>query len=202
MFKFYVYVHKTMDGRVFYVGKGFGARDAETKKRSNKWKAIVQTSGGHIVERVAQNLSECGAFELERRLIAIYGRANLCNLTDGGEGSSGYRHTDEAKTAVGDANRGRPSLYKGVPRSDEVKRKVSASKRGVPHASPRAKASPESYARAAAALRGVPKSALAKSRMSAAKIGTTIPQEVRDKIAESVRRYRAERKANGTATDP
>lgn len=54
---------------------------------------------GLIVEIVEKDIQEWYAHELEVALIAYYGRrdqgrGSLVNLTDGGEGSSGYRHTE------------------------------------------------------------------------------------------------------------
>lgn len=91
---FYVYVHRrATDGRVFYVGKGKCGRIHERKNRNLHWHNIVNKHGftANIVMRFDRE--EC-AFSFERALIKYYGRENLCNLTDGGEGVSG-RVVDE-----------------------------------------------------------------------------------------------------------
>jgi hypothetical protein len=90
---FYVYIHrKATNGEVFYVGKGVGRR-AWVKERGNlHWQNTVQKHN-YIVEIVQDGLQEWYAFELEKNLIAYYGRAdcgigNLVNHTDGGDGVS------------------------------------------------------------------------------------------------------------------
>lgn len=99
---FYVYLHRRLsNGEVFYVGKGYGSRSHSLKSRSRYWHSIVKKHG-YTVEIVACGLQEWYAFELEQELIAYYGRKDcgygqLCNLTDGGEGSSGHVWSDELK---------------------------------------------------------------------------------------------------------
>ena len=84
---FYVYLHKrATDGSVFYVGKGTGRRSTEfNKSRSAHWKNIA-SKNGVVVELYATGLQEWYALELEIQIIAYYGRDNLCNMTDGGDG--------------------------------------------------------------------------------------------------------------------
>lgn len=95
---FYVYLHrKKTTGEVFYVGKGTRWRAGNKVQRNIFWKRVVKKHG-LIVEIVERNIQEWYALELERDLIAYYGRRDigtgcLVNLTDGGEGSSGYKHT-------------------------------------------------------------------------------------------------------------
>ena len=83
---FYVYLHRrATDGRVFYVGKGAGRRAWRQKGRSVFWGRIAKKYG-FVVEIVQDGLQEWAAFELECNLIGYYGKEQLCNLTDGGEG--------------------------------------------------------------------------------------------------------------------
>ncbi len=93
---FYVYQHKESDtGRVFYVGRGRNKRWKEAgSKRSQYWHRIV-AKHGFIPEKIYEGLTCKRANELEAMLIAAYGRENLCNLTDGGDGMSGGTHTKE-----------------------------------------------------------------------------------------------------------
>lgn len=86
---FYVYVHrKESNNSIFYVGKGCDCRAYDKTCRNDYWKKTYNKHG-LIVEIVLNNLTEQQSFNLEIELIAFYGRENLCNLTDGGEGSSG-----------------------------------------------------------------------------------------------------------------
>lgn len=115
--KFYVYVHRrATDKRVFYVGKGYAKR-AWSKTGRNKYWNNVANKHGYIIEIVFSNLTELQAFDMEREFISHYGRENLCNLTDGGEGSSGWIPSDEFKRNVSITQTGRK-------RSEETKNKL------------------------------------------------------------------------------
>jgi len=107
--KFYVYVLHRADGP-FYVGKGNARRiavheeHARTKRRGHKLSIIrgLMSGAGVGYELVAFFDCEADAFAEEARLIASIGRrdhgaGSLVNLTDGGEGPVGLKHTDEAR---------------------------------------------------------------------------------------------------------
>ena len=92
---FYVYLHKKKTtGEVFYVGKGCGSRAWDQAGRSSFWRKVVQKHG-YDVQIHSCRLQEWYAFELEKDLIAYYGRrqlgkGTLVNLSDGGEGTKGW----------------------------------------------------------------------------------------------------------------
>ena len=101
--QFYVYVHrKSTDGSVFYVGKGQGNRSSHRKGRNIYWHRVANKYGftSHIVMTFEK---EACSFSLERALIKFYGRKNLCNLTDGGDGVSGFVMSDDAKLRISNA---------------------------------------------------------------------------------------------------
>lgn len=115
---FYVYLHKRPDGTVFYVGKGVRSRafDFAPSRRTIWHKNIVAKHGR---ENIGVQLIPCyceeAALMLERAHIAMW-RAQgieLANLTDGGEGSSGYYPNTEAQRAA--LARGRRKGKKGTP---------------------------------------------------------------------------------------
>lgn len=92
---FYVYLYLREDDSPYYVGKGKNLR-AWAKHNVNLPKDEKR------IVFIARNLSESEAHQLEIKLISIYGRKNnntgiLRNLTDGGEGTSGFRHSIESK---------------------------------------------------------------------------------------------------------
>jgi hypothetical protein len=146
--KFYAYVHKTADtGEVFYVGKGCGKRAWDRTRRSKFWGFIV-AKHGRVVEIVADGLSESEAFRHEKALIALHRMlaVKLANMTDGGDGASGYKFSDAARLARNDAiskalnkpevaarrSASISAALKGRPLSEELKGKLSAAKKGRP----------------------------------------------------------------------
>jgi len=122
---FYVYLHRRNDnGAVFYVGKGHGKRSIEKSGRSNHWKNIV-SKHGYTIEIHSDCLLEWYSYELEIELISYYGRENLCNQTDGGDGTKGSKRnfSQEHKKKLSDSQSGK--TY-----SDFSKSKMSKSRIG------------------------------------------------------------------------
>jgi hypothetical protein len=137
---FYVYLHRrAIDGRVFYVGKGAGRRAWATNGRSRYWRNIA-TRHGFTVEIAQAGMQEWWAFELECALIALYGRDTLCNLTDGGEGASGFVRSAESSLKAAEKNRGRKHTAETIERmraaqgnrSQKTRMKLSKAKTGIP----------------------------------------------------------------------
>jgi len=65
------------------------------------------------------NLTEIGAYALERRYIRWYGRkcdnsSILINRTLGGEYPSGYKHNEKTKKQLSEKAKGRPAPNKGI----------------------------------------------------------------------------------------
>ena len=86
--KYYVYLHKRADsGSIFYVGKGSGNRAYEARYRNTYWQRVV-AKHEFTVEIFRSGMTESEALALEKRLIQYYGRDNLTNMTDGGEGAT------------------------------------------------------------------------------------------------------------------
>jgi len=103
MLQFYVYAYlrnkdsKTAKaGTPYYIGKGCG--DRAWKHTTND--VIAQPNDTRDIVILEHGLTELGAFALERRMIRWWGRIDnntgiLRNLTDGGEGTSGYKQSKE-----------------------------------------------------------------------------------------------------------
>jgi hypothetical protein len=96
---FYVYRHIRLDTNTpFYVGKGSKNRAWTTYSRNKYWHNIVNKFG-YSIEIIKENLEENEALTWEINLISLYKQFGYCetNLTVGGEGTSGYRHSAETK---------------------------------------------------------------------------------------------------------
>jgi hypothetical protein len=99
---YYVYALVRPDGRPFYVGKGKNNRmylhDTEARSgcKCHKCNVIrkIWRNGGKVVRyTLFTTEDEQEAFAYERETIALFGRENLCNHTDGGEGPSGRKQS-------------------------------------------------------------------------------------------------------------
>lgn len=156
---FYVYEHWRPDLDVcFYVGKGNGRRANDMRRGRNRYHKFIQkklSSIGSAVEVriVYSKLSEEDAFRYEVERIAFWRSVGveLANMTDGGEGPSGRKHTEEWKLENSKRNKGRKM-------PDEAKAKIAkalvGNKNGLG-----TKKSPEAIERTAAAHRGKKRSA-------------------------------------------
>lgn len=95
---FVVYAYCREDGTYYYIGKGKPSRPY----RKRGYKGINPPKDRSRILILHSDLSEETAFEYEKKLILFYGRKDLNsgllrNRTDGGEGSSGWKHTQEFK---------------------------------------------------------------------------------------------------------
>ena len=131
--QFYTYQHRSADtNQVFYIGKGKGERLLDKNKRGKYWKYYTQKHG-FTAEKIADNLDEELAFLVEMEAIDAYRRRGikLINLTDGGEGCTGYSHphSEESRAKMSKARIGNKNKL-GKKVSDETKQKMSNAKKG------------------------------------------------------------------------
>lgn len=152
-------MHRNMINNKAYIGIAKGNPRNRWGKNGNKYKSdhqpifynAIQKYGWDNFEHIiwAENLSEKEAKEWEIRLIALF-KTNRCryrdcefgyNMTDGGEGMSGYKHTKEAKDKISKVHKGkalseetRQRISEGHKNpSEETRRKMSDAKKGKPH---------------------------------------------------------------------
>lgn len=97
---FYVYAYIDSNTNLpYYIGKGNHNR--AWRKHSN----VAIPENDKFIVIISYNLTEIGAYAIERKLIQWYGKISdntgiLLNKASGGEGASGYKHTEEAKQII------------------------------------------------------------------------------------------------------
>ena len=109
---FYIYAYLRDDGTPYYIGKGKGKR--AWVQHSNRGKGAHTPKDLSRIYICESNLTELGAFALERRYILWWGRKDLGtgilqNMSDGGQGTANTIRTcsEETKRKIGSANKGR-----------------------------------------------------------------------------------------------
>jgi FKBP-type peptidyl-prolyl cis-trans isomerase len=108
---FYVYEHHRKDtGAVFYVGKGCGQRAKNLHNRGRYWNNVAKAAGGIRITYPVLGVDEEMALLAEMELIDAYRRmgVRITNITDGGEGTTGWVPTEEVKRKIGEANKNTP----------------------------------------------------------------------------------------------
>ena len=136
MNQYYVYAWTRLDtNEVFYIGKGHGLRYKDMRMRNRYFLNIVNKLGmdNIRIDFLEENLSEAEAFERETYWISYYRNHSSCltNMTDGGEGSSGWfqylspeqqmHHKEISKS------------FSGKKHTEETKQKMRESMRGKKH---------------------------------------------------------------------
>ena len=108
---FGAYIHSRPDGTPFYIGKGTKKRMRDFYTGRSLWHKNITKKYGK--DKIHTNFIECSsekiACELEIGLIKTF-RNNgylLCNITNGGEGVSGFKQDPKIVARVAAKNRGR-----------------------------------------------------------------------------------------------
>jgi len=138
MKQFYTYIYRdpSKNNEPIYVGKGHGRRAYKHLSRKDihpfvQRLQLMKKNGITPDIEIINCCDEEFALLLEEEMIDKYGRRDLgkgtlLNLTDGGEGPSGYTYTDEAKQKMSQKRKGK----KRKPHTDETKLKISQSQKG------------------------------------------------------------------------
>lgn len=202
----FVYAYlRSADGTPYYVGI------AKAHRRPHAPHTTVVPKERHRVVILRSGLTWEQAQGWERRYIARYGRRDvgtgiLRNMTDGGEGVLGMRHTAESRAKIAAGGVGRVfsegarakigAASKGRIKTPETRAKLRDAQLGKTHtaearakigaASSTRKKSPETRAKmsAAAKLRSTPEY---RAKISATLKGHAVTEETRAKISASLR---------------
>ena len=115
--RFYTYAYLREDRTPYYIGKGQGRRISNRRKGE-----IKPPKDKTRVIFLKQNITEEEAFKHEIYMIAVFGRIDLGtgilrNRTNGGEGMSGFTHSEETRSKISEKN-------KGKKRTEEQKQKL------------------------------------------------------------------------------
>jgi hypothetical protein len=209
--RFYTYAYLREDRTPYYIGKGQGNRAYKSGRRS-----VNPPKDKLRIIFLKQNITEQEAFRHEIYMIAVFGRKDLGtgilhNKTNGGEGSSGLKFSDESKRKLSDMRqniseetrqkrsislRGN-SNRKGKPQSEETKAKISAATKADKNPNYGKHHSKESKEKMSEARRGdknhnygKPLSGETKAKISAAKKGSTHSDETKAKMSASQKKKR------------
>jgi hypothetical protein len=205
----YAYSDPSRNNEIIYIGKGAKRRAWDHLKRKKmhpfiqRLQKMKRLGIEPKIEILAKDISEETAFSLEMWFIYKFGRKDLgkgtlLNLTDGGEGSAGYKLSPlspeqlkkrsatmikAAATPTAIANRLASSI--GRIHSEETKQKMSASSKGKPKSKESCRKMSESRKGAGNHQFGKPLSNIQKDKISKANTGRIISKEWANKISQS-----------------
>lgn len=125
-------------GTPYYIGKGNGRRAFD------KCRIPPCPSDRNRVQFIVEGVSESNAFQIEVLFIHLHGRIDigtgyLRNRTNGGDGASGYKQSEETKIKRANSNRGKKRTeefkdkLRGKSRPEEVRLRIKVALIGKKH---------------------------------------------------------------------
>jgi group I intron endonuclease len=142
---YYTYKITNLINHKFYIGK---AKDIQKRWSAHKTAAKNKKEGDYsifhraitkhgpdnfVVEELTQHEIETNALDQEKTLIKELNakdRETGYNMTDGGDGASGYRHTEEAKRRMSEYRKGKyvgnSNPFYGQHHTEEMRQQLSA----------------------------------------------------------------------------
>lgn len=135
--KYCVYKHTCPNGKV-YIGitmQGIKRRwgNGHNYSRQKLFNSAIKKYGWDNIkhEVLFENLDETNAKEIEKRLIQEYKSFDSkygYNISLGGEGTYGYKISEEQRRKLSISHKGKTPPNKGVPMSEEQKKKIKATR--------------------------------------------------------------------------
>lgn len=181
---YYVYAYlRKSNNTPYYIGKGKGRRAFE------RHIGVTKPNDRSKIVFLEINLTEIGAFAIERRMISWYGRKDkrngiLRNQTDGGEGVSGYTNPPARRLSISKANTGEGNGMYGKTHTEDAKKRISIGHIGI-------RLSDEHKEAVGAAHRGTTLTAEHKAKCSAKLSGKNNPNYGKKISEEQKEKFRA-----------
>jgi hypothetical protein len=123
---YFVYRHIRLDiNDVFYIGIGSDRNRPYSKFSRNRYWRYITNNTDWKTQILFTDLSREEAENKEIEFIKLYGRkdlglGSLCNMTDGGTGGLGLKHTEQAKLKM----KGRTAHNKGFSKYQDLKNTI------------------------------------------------------------------------------
>jgi len=116
---YYTYAYLRKDGTPYYIGKGKGYRYRYKHKQAIKVPPLER------IIFLKKNLTEEEAFKHEVYMIAVLGRKDLGtgilrNITNGGEGSSGWRPSEETRKKMSISRTGKKQTPEAIEKTRQA----------------------------------------------------------------------------------
>lgn len=182
MGEYYVYGHiNPITNKFFYIGKGKGRRWETTRGRNEYWKRTVDKYGFSAI-KLAENLTNEQAVEVEKQYIEKYGTANnggsLVNMTTGGEyGRTGYKMPEHERHILSQRMK-ENKIWIGKTHNANTKKKMAVAATG------RVK-SKEEREKLSISNKGKTRTEDVRLNISKSHIGLLPTEETRKKLSES-----------------
>lgn len=198
----YVYRHIRLDkNEPFYIGIG---SDKEYKRayfrwdRNKYWNNIVSKTD-YDVEILIDDIDWEMACKKEVEFISLYGRfdlgtGSLVNMTNGGDGTLGMRHSEESRKRMSEKRKG----IRQYVATQETKNKLSeiAKKRGIPSEQLKKMMESKRMVGWTSHRKGIKHTEEAKEKMSKSRTGVKKSDEWCKKQSERIKLYWKNKKTN------